>query len=518
LVAAIVNEIPIAFGTAQQLDTSLIENDRHKMIVGTFIELYETPNNQPNANSIACEVLKEIQGAWSQEDGDRFADQIENAQAWGPAPNNIELNKALNHFTLSEDTDQGAIAFKDLGRNGLPLATADNLKSLCVSLGVTPAINQMTLHPALLQNGKPLEWSKAKVKSFLRSECMKAGIGVSAIKYHLDSVSEEKKFHPVADWLDSGKWDGQQRVLKYIEALNPKSIVLADVALRKWLIGAVACLYVPNFMSKLVPVLQGDQSAMKTAGIARIANLSGVIDGTFLEGAELDADKKDSIMTVMRSWITELGELERTTKNGQGSLKAFITRSVDVVRPPYAEDDVSKPRQTSLIATVNGSEFLRDDTGSSRFAVIELEGAVGIEQINSLLGWEFKSGRLTLIRPELLHQFWLEVKHWFDSGESWHLTGDELKLFKHENDKHVFKNNWRHLLEDKFLDVDMNVRSMEWLKSSEVCAYCDVPARNGREIGKALTAMANDGLIEMKEGKGKNINRYHLPTLNNFES
>ncbi|OED84645.1 VapE domain-containing protein [Vibrio breoganii] len=513
LVSAITNEVPISFGTVSQLDPTLIEHERHKLIVAKFKELYETPNKQPTVIDVACEVLKDIEGAWSTEDAQRFADQIEDGRAWGPVPDNIKIGRALNYFTLSRDADSlGLVSFKDLSPKGSPLATADNLETLCASLGFTPAVNLMNLNPSLLHDGKPINWSKAKVKSFLRSECLKAGVSVSAVKYHLDAISEGNKYHPVTDWLSDGSWDGIERVAKYIAALNPKSTELANIALRKWLIGAIACLYVPNFMSKLVPVLQGDQSAMKTAGIARIANLSNIVEGTFLEGAELDPDKKDSVMSVVRSWITELGELERTTKNGQGSLKAFITRSVDVFRPPYGEDDVSKPRQTALIATVNGSEFLRDDTGSSRFAVVELAGAVDIETINGLLGWRFSGGRLDLVNPERLRQFWLEVKSWFDAGETWHLTSDELNLFKQENDKHSFKNNWRSMLEDKFLGYDKTHRSWEWMRAAQVCAYSGISENNTRMVGKALKAMASDGLIESRDGRSRTV-EYQLPTV-----
>lgn len=86
----------------------------------------------------------------------------------------------------------------------------------------------------------------------------------------------------------------------------------------------------------------------------------------------------------------------------------------------YGRSDTKKPRQTVFIATVNEAEFLKDTTGNSRFATIELTGSINMDRVNELLGYQWNNGRLKRTEPEKLSQFWLEVKHYYESGESWH--------------------------------------------------------------------------------------------------
>ncbi|WP_231897873.1 virulence-associated E family protein [Vibrio tapetis] len=250
---------------------------------------------------------------------------------------------------------------------------------------------------------------------------------------------------------------------------------------------------------------------MKTAFIERIAK---VVPEAFLEGAELNPDNKDSVLSCIRSWIVELGELERSTKNSQGGLKAFITREVDTVRPPYARADIKKPRQTHFIATVNGTDFLKDETGNSRYAVIELSDAVDMDKLNKLLGWHFNgTGGIRQVDAEQLKQFWLELKHLYLGGFAWMLTKREQQLSKLAADKHVDKGCWYvAIFEHVTAYQGSEARTGEWQTSTQVCQYLGLPTRNVRQVGKALTLLAKEGHIEVKLLRG--TQRYLIPTIN----
>jgi predicted P-loop ATPase len=238
--------------------------------------------------------------------------------------------------------------------------------------------------------GDKLAVSAEQLKSKFISAASRHCLPKSAIEDHMSALCENSRYHPIEEWLGDEHWDGVSRVDNVIDCLNAKHKKLADVTLKHWLVGCVASIYKPHFKSKLVPVIQGEQSFKKTAFVERIAQ---VMPLAFLEGAELDPDNKDSVLACIRAWIVELGELERTNKNSQGSLKAFITKSIDSVRPPYARKDIKKPRQTHFIATVNGKDFLKNETGSSRFVVLEMAEAANMEDVNRLLGW-FSAGEL----------------------------------------------------------------------------------------------------------------------------
>nr|WP_087017056.1 VapE domain-containing protein [Thaumasiovibrio subtropicus] len=401
------------------------------------------------------------------------------------------------------------MSFPDLNENAKPLGTAANLKVLLDELGFMPALNKMNLECELLEDGKPLAVSFEVKRSLLVSECLKAGMPKAAIDDHLVALCESDEYHPVAAYLEGDEWDGQQRVSRLIDAMNAKDSNLAQAVMVKWLVACVAAIYEAQFSCKIVPVLQGGQSFKKTAFISRFANL---LYGAFLEGAELNPDNKDSVLSCIKSWVVELGELERTSKNSQGSLKAFITKILDTVRPPYARADIKKARQTTFIATVNGSEFLSDDTGSSRYAVIELLSAVDMDAVNSLLGYEYRDGRVTLVAPQELKQFWLEIKAMYDDGASWHLTDAELEMISAINKRHNVKTNWQEFLEDKLDIEDMEGRYLTWMTSAQVCGYFEIQQSYCRQVGKALKVLAADGMIKSEQRRSR-ATYYEIPVI-----
>jgi putative DNA primase/helicase len=74
----------------------------------------------------------------------------------------------------------------------------------------------------------------------------------------------------------------------------------------------------------------------------------------FLEGQTLNPAEKDSVLTAVSHWIVELGELDATFKKADiAQLKAFVTKTSDKVRRPYALKDSSFPRRTVFAGTVN---------------------------------------------------------------------------------------------------------------------------------------------------------------------
>lgn len=93
----------------------------------------------------------------------------------------------------------------------------------------------------------------------------------------------------------------------------------------------------------------------------------------FGDGVVLDVRNKDDIIQALGKWICELGEIASTFKKDIDSLKAFITKSVDEFRVPYGKTSVQYPRMTAFCGTVNDDEFLVDQTGNRRFAVIPLD-------------------------------------------------------------------------------------------------------------------------------------------------
>ena len=69
------------------------------------------------------------------------------------------------------------------------------------------------------------------------------------------------------------------------------------------------------------------------------------------------------------------------SRKDQGNIKALITQRVDDFRPPYGSVISKHPRKSILVGTCNKDDFLRDETGSRRYWIIECGQKEG-EQIN----------------------------------------------------------------------------------------------------------------------------------------
>lgn len=396
--------------------------------------------------------------------------------------------------------------FKLLG-NGKKnlLNTVENLCALLEFRKYEVRINAMNLEIEFRSDGKLLFTSLESIQSELTGWCARFGLPSTIVKNHLKAVALKKVEHPIKKVLDK-KWDGIKRVRQVISCFNAQDPKLAQVILNTWFIGAIASIYENKFSSKLVPIIKGEQNYMKTSALRRICALC---EDSFLEGAELNPDSKDSVLSVISSWITELGELERTSKNCQGAIKAFITKETDTIRPPYAISDIKKPRQTHLIGTVNGTSFLKDNTGNSRYAVISLAKPVNIKKLNKLLGWEYKNGRIERVNPELLIQFWLEVKEYYKQGKTWNLDQSKLSLLKDINNQYLEKNQYYRLLSEKYVCHSNTEGNMKYLKASEVCELESIDKCNAKQVGQALTVLVKEGKIESKKGRS-NVVYYQL--------
>ena len=398
--------------------------------------------------------------------------------------------------------------YPDLDARFNPLPTSRNLQALLKSNGIDVVVNKMNMEVELFVDGQMLDKTAEQKRSLLIDVCVRGGFKKEILADHLMSLAENNSYHPFANYLHESNWDGIDRMTPVIDAMNAKDKELASCVMRKFFIAVVASVFETPFSSKLIPVLQGGQSFRKTAFIKRFAS---VFEGAFLEGQEINPDSKDSVISCINSLIVELGELERTSRNSQGSLKAFITKEVDTVRPPYGAKDIKKPRQTSFIATVNVTGFLRDETGSSRYAVIELAAPIDMELVNRTLGWRYDNGRLSHRHPAELKQFWLQAYELYRSGESWHLTDTELELAAKVNNEHNAKSSYYEAIVERFLIDDPEKYVWEWVTASEVCKHINVHVDKNRIVGKELKRLAQEeGAIESKAGRS-NTTLYRLP-------
>ena len=233
----------------------------------------------------------------------------------------------------------------------------------------------------------------------------------SRVDEAIQQVADKNAFHPVRDWIDSIAWDGVSRLNEFFATLEvaPRFEAHRNAMVRRWLISAVAALYrhsretVTKYEGCLV--LQGAQNAGKTSWYASLTPADTMAIKTSFK---LVPSNKDHIFTLASHWIVELGELDSTfSASEMGSLKAFMSDTVDCQRRAYGREDSELTRQTIMGASVNKPDYLVDDTGNRRW------WTVPVTSVNARHGID-------------MQQVWAEVKLLFMNGEQWWLTEQEM--------------------------------------------------------------------------------------------
>lgn len=378
---------------------------------------------------------------------------------------------------------------QDSQGNPMPMPTIENLEVMLNMNGIHLKYNSMS-NKVEYHDGTGLiidEFDNLSPK--IVSLAVENGLPRESIKDYIPAVAQKSSYHPVVDLIDQNQWDGISRINEVVDCFNFTEKEHGLNVMRKCFIGAVAALYYPMFRTKLVPILHGAQSFMKTAALERIFNFA---PGAWREGHSLTEGNKDSVMEAVSCWCCELGEIETTTKGEQGWLKALLPKSEDTYRPPYGRGSVTRKRQSVFIGTVNTHDFLRDETGSTRFAVLSIGKVTQIDKLNDILGWSYSNDRLKLVNQDKLIQFWCEIKYLFDNDESWMLSDDQMKDSMKINDGFENKGDYHDVIAD-YLAECVGKRGMrkEPMTASSVCDLIGIPQRMSRRIGRSLKELVS---------------------------
>lgn len=211
----------------------------------------------------------------------------------------------------------------------------------------------------------------------------------------VNKIAHDNSFHPFRDWLGGlPPWDGVPRIDAWLK--NHFGAVGSDAYLgevfRKWLTASVKRIYEPGTKFDWILLLQGPQGCGKSSF------------GSILFGEKYFADwlpalsDKDAALALQGILCAEFSELVQLRRNELETVKGFITRQVDKVRPPYGREKVEIPRQCVFIGTTNQNEFLKDDTGNRRFNPVEVS--------------ELDFGKLIEDRDQL----WAEALYYYRNG------------------------------------------------------------------------------------------------------
>lgn len=308
---------------------------------------------------------------------------------------------------LGSNNNQSRLLLPCLSAKNVPLPVAENLRGVLTHAGVIARYNQIKKKQEIIVPDLVCVSDETLNTAYTRITdlAVKAGLPATRVCELVDAIAAENPFCPVQTFVKSVPWDGVSRFGQFLAQMATDTPQMATVLWRKWLIQAIAAAFEPNGIANAgVMILSGDQGLGKTR---LLRDMTGGVPGCFIEGVTLNPADKDSVLNVASHWVVELGELEATFRKADlAQLKAFVTRTLDVVRRPYARKESNLPRRTVFAGTVNDLYCLHDSTGNRRF-------------------WPLRVNSITRDTQLDYQQLWAEVYSWYFTGETWHLSASE---------------------------------------------------------------------------------------------
>ena len=254
-------------------------------------------------------------------------------------------------------------------------------------------------------NKKAEEWSDrddGNLRAWLEKKY--AISGKEKINDAVTTVLTRHSFHPIRDYLGSLIWDREPRLDRLIiDYLGAEDTELNRAMTRKHFVAAVARVFNPGVKYDQCLVMEGPEGAGKST-------LLNIMGGRWFNDSITTTEGKEGMGQLRRSWVIELGELSSIKRNDVESVKAYLSKRVDIYRAAYDRRTLAHPRQCVFCGTTNETNFLKGDTGNRRFWIISVRPELRKHQ-----NWH---AALTRDRDQL----WAEAVHYFNEGEQLYLT------------------------------------------------------------------------------------------------
>lgn len=292
-------------------------------------------------------------------------------------------------------------------------------------------------------------WSNSDDASLRLWMEQKYGItGKEKIADALSSVTHEHRRHPIRDYLRALEWDKNPRLeTLIIDFLGAEDTELVRQQTKKQFVAAVARVMSPGCKYDYMMVLVGKEGTGKSTLLRKMSEPWYNDSLSTMEG-------KEGMENLRKAWVIEIGELMGIKRSEVESVKAYLSRQVDIYRPSYGKNVEEYPRQCVFFGTTNETAFLKGQEGNRRFWVIET-GAT-LPKMNV---WE----ELT---PAYRDQVWAEAVTLFDGKETLYLS-HELESQAREQQElfNELTSDERHGIIQRFLDTplpaDWETRSIE---------------------------------------------------------
>lgn len=227
--------------------------------------------------------------------------------------------------------------------------------------------------------------------------------GKEKIADALTAVLTRHSYHPIRDYLNGLTWDGTPRLERLIiDYIGAEDTELNRVMTRKHFTAAVTRVFKPGCKYDYCLVMTGPEGAGKST-------LLNKMGGQWFNDSITTTEGKEGMDQLRRAWIIEMGELASIKRSDVESIKAYLSKRVDIYRAAYARRTAEHPRQCIFCGTTNEALFLKGDNGNRRFWIIAVD-----PMLRKYTAWQDAIDRDR-------DQLWAEAVHYYKQGEKLYL-------------------------------------------------------------------------------------------------
>jgi predicted P-loop ATPase len=274
-------------------------------------------------------------------------------------------------------------------------------------------------------------------KNDINNEAIREGIKVWPKDLERILVSEwTESYDPVREWLDSlPRWDGRDRLGELadrVKTLTPGWRENFKIWMRsmvsQWRAGRDAL-----YGAQMVLMLVGGQGTRKSTFMRML--LPKELMPFYIDRIDF-ANKKEALRALSRFLLINIDEYDQISKAQTAFLKHLIQRTDVKERKLYSTTFEQQQRYAAFCATTNSLAPLKDESGSRRYMVVEVNGVIDTDT----------QGDKEIDYKQLYAQIVYEI----ESGEEYAFTGEREQQIIAQNSDYYEVPNVVSLFEDMF--------------------------------------------------------------------
>ena len=271
----------------------------------------------------------------------------------------------------------------------------------------------------------------------INNEAIREGIKVWPKDLERILVSERiNEYDPVREWLSAlPKWDGRDRLGELADRVRTQTPgwrenfkIWMRSMVSQWRAGKDAL-----YGAQMVLMMVGAQGTRKSSFMRML--LPRELMPFYIDRIDF-TNKKEALRALSRFLLINIDEYDQISKSQTAFLKHLIQRTDVKERKLYSTTFEQSQRFAAFCATTNSLVPLKDDSGSRRYLVVEVNEVIDTDT----------QGDKAIDYPQLYAQIVDEIEH----GEEYAFTGDREQRIIEQNADYYEVPNVIALFEDLF--------------------------------------------------------------------